>query len=133
LIGGLVFGWHVLHQRSGATTIEEVKRDTAITSTVGRLEATVEVGDKVNLSSVVRAVGVEDARDHDTHVRLGVVSDDGGVDDQSQEGHLVRGRVVLEERSGVVVAYGRVGRALGNGAADSGQNGERFDKHGAVL
>lgn len=57
------------------------------------------------------------------------VADDSSVDDESQQGHLVCGSVVLQQCGGVVVADGSVGRALGNSRANGCRDGESLEKH----
>ena len=118
----------VHHQRHRATIVEEVLRNTDVAAIVGGLQATVEVRQKVD-GGAVEGAGSEDTWDHDANVRLGVVADDGGVDDQGQEGVLVGGIILLEESSGVIVADGGVRRALRDGGTDGSENSKSFELH----
>lgn len=82
------------------------------------------------------------------HVWRGLVANDGGVDEQSQQLVLVLGGVVLEERRRVwvgscqrrctdgrarrihtVVADGRVHGSLGHGSADGSEESCKLEKH----
>lgn len=102
LVGAGAIGRLVHHQRHRSAVVEEVGRDTGIASFVGGSEAAVEVWQQVD-GGAVEGAGSKDAWNLDADVRLGVVADDGGVDDEGQEGVLVRGVVLLEEGGGVVV------------------------------
>ena len=116
---------HIQHQRRRAAIIEEVLRQArAAAAAVGRVEHAVEVRQQVDGRAVVHALG-EDAGDADADVRLGVVADDGRVDDERDERLLRGGVVFLEEGRGVVVADGDVGGALCE--AGGAQEGEDAD------
>jgi len=58
------------------------------------------------------------------------VTNDGGVDNEGQERHLVLSRVVLQQSSRVVVTDGRVSRTLGNSSAHGGRNDSSLEQHG---
>lgn len=129
LVRARAVGGHVHHERSSSATVEEVDGDTLVSATVGRGELAIEVWQEVDLSAIVGALG-ENTGDGDAHVRLGVVSDNGSVDEEGQESVLVLASVVLEEGSGVVVAYGGIGRPLcerRHGGREDGKDGG--DKH----
>lgn len=66
-----------------------------------------EVLDERDGGAVERGIGGQDARNR-VFVRSGVVANDGGVDEEGEEGILVRGVVVRQQSSGVVVTVGRV-------------------------
>lgn len=138
-------GWHVLLERSSSTIVEEVDRDTNGTTSVCGSESTGEVWDEVDSGAVEGTVGVEDTWDGDTDVGGGVlcrsvsfrresagptyVTNDGSVDNQGEEGLLVGSGVVLQQSSGVVVAHGLVGWALGDSEGRSGGDGKSLEKH----
>jgi len=121
VLGGAGGGELVLEERSGTSTVEEVEGDTGATTAVGGVEGTSEVRSEVD-TGVVTSAGGEDTSDGDTDVGLGVVADGDSVDDQGEESLLVGGGVVLQEGSGVVVADGHIGRALGRGAGSKGKS-----------
>lgn len=118
----------VHHQRHRATVVKEVDGNTGVASIVGGSKATIEIWQEVDLGAVDGA-GREDTGDLDANIRLGVVADDGGVDDERQEGVLVGRVVLLEEGGGVVVTDGGVGRALGDGSADGSEESKSFELH----
>jgi hypothetical protein len=124
LVGRLIHGGHVLYERSSSTTIEEVDSTTDAAASVCGSKTAVEVWGEVDLGAVVHALG-EDTWDLDADIWLGVcdasekasrlqvegehtVTDDGSVDDESQESLLVGSSVVHQQSSGVVVADGHV-------------------------
>jgi len=119
LVGACASGGHVHHERSSTTIVKEVDRNTLVTATVAGGEATVEVREEVDLSSVVGTL-CEDTRDGDADVGLSVVANDGGVDEKSQESKLVLASVVLEKCGSVVATDGLIGRSLGE-CRDSGR------------
>lgn len=57
------------------------------------------------------------------------VTNDGGVNDQSQKSLLVGSSVVLQQSSGVVVADGRVSRALSDGTGNRSSHSKSLEKH----
>lgn len=71
MVGLLVVGGHVLHERLSTTAVEEVDADTLVAALVGGLEVTVEVRHQVDLSAVDHAGG-KDTGDLDADVGLGV-------------------------------------------------------------
>lgn len=131
LVGGVAVGGHVLHQRSGSTVVKEVDSNTGAAAAVRRGETAIEVGEEVDISAVDLARG-KDTGDSDVgpcntvNGGLGVVgvTDDNGVDEQSQDQQLVCGSVVLEQSGGVVVTDGGVAGALSNGRAGKSQRGD---------
>lgn len=118
----------VHHQRNGTAVVEEVDGNTGIASVVGGSKATVEVWQEVD-GGAVEGAGREDTWNLDANVWLGVVANDGGVDDESQEGVLVGRIVLLEEGGGVVVTDGGVGRALGDNGAKGSEESKSFELH----
>lgn len=123
MVRGRAIRRHIHQKRRRSAIIEEVLRHAAGAAVVGRLEAAIEVGQQVDVRAVVLARR-KDTGDLDADVGLGVVADDGGVDEEREEGVLVLGRVLLEQGGGVVVADGDVGGALGGDDADEGEGGE---------
>jgi len=115
-----VVGWHVHHEGSGSSAVKEVLGNSDAASVVGRVERTIEVWEEVDGSSVVGTLG-QDTWNHDTDVWLGVVTNDGGVDEEGQESVLVLGGVVLEKGGGVLVADRRLG--LGDSQACCREHG----------
>jgi len=71
LVGSVVHGWHVLHQRSSSTTVKEVDRTTNTASSVCGSKATIEVWGEVDRSAVVRAL-CENTWDRNADIWLGV-------------------------------------------------------------
>ena len=57
------------------------------------------------------------------------VTNDGSIDHECQQGHLVCSGVVLQQSSGVVVADGSVHRTLSNSSTDSGGDSKSLEKH----
>jgi hypothetical protein len=57
------------------------------------------------------------------------VANNGSVDDEGQQGHLVCSSIVLQQSSGVVVADGRVGRTLGKSRTNGSRDGKSLEKH----
>ena len=57
------------------------------------------------------------------------VTDDGGVNDQSQKSLLVCSSVVLQQSRGVVVADGCVGRALSDGTGNRNSDSKSLEEH----
>lgn len=60
---------------------------------------------------------------------MGVVADDGRVDEEREQRVLVRGRVLFEERGGVVVADGGVFRPGGLRGCEESEEGEELVEH----
>lgn len=108
LVRRRVISGHVLHERRGTASVQEVGLDTHLASLVGRGETTIEVGGQVDLDALVHAIGVQDTGNADTNVGLGVVTNDSGVDQEGQQGVLVLGSVLLEQCSGVVITDGLI-------------------------
>lgn len=101
LVAGGVVRWLVLLEGCGTTSIQEVHTDTSLASSVGRLEGAGEVDGQVD-TCIVAGTWSEDSRDSDERARVGrVVSDDGSVDDQGEDGLLVGCGVVLQQSGGV--------------------------------
>ena len=71
MVGGHAVGRLVLLEGSSATVVKEVDRDTSIATTVRRSELSVEVGEEVDVLTVVLASG-QDTRHGNTDVGLGV-------------------------------------------------------------
>lgn len=118
-------GWHVHHERSSTTVVKEVDGDSRVATTVRGGEASIEVRKEVDNSSVVCTLG-KDTWDHDANVGLGVVTNDGSVDEESQQGVLVGSSVVCQKSSGVVRADGLVRRSLrkrGDGSRKTSKDG----------
>lgn len=126
-------GRHVHHERDRSSIVEEVDDGARATALVGGGKATVKVGKKVDHGAVVHSL-VQDAVDGDADIGLGVVADDGSVDEEGQQGVLRRGIVDLEQGGGVVVTDGLIGRALSGGGASKGEGGERgtLEEHGEI-
>lgn len=118
LVGAHVVGGGVVHERSGTTTVEEVDGGTHAAASVGGGEHAVEVWGEVD-ALVLASSWSEDTGDLDADVWLGVVTNDGSVDDEGQESLLVHGGVILEQGGGVLVADGHV---LGSSARCEGHN-----------
>ena len=119
-------GRQVHHQWDRSAVVEEVHRHGG-GAVVGTGEPAVEVRQQVDLGAVVHAGG-EYTWDCDADIRLGVVADDGGVHHQRQKGRLVRGRVLLQQRGGVIVANGGVHGTLRKRGAHKGKSCE-LEKH----
>lgn len=95
--GGGAVGWHVLLERSSPTAVEPV--DGRGGSVVVRGDqGAVEVWDEVDSNTVVGAIGVEDTGNGNSDVWCGVVTDDGGVDNQGhcRRGNILEGRSIFE-------------------------------------
>lgn len=118
LAGAHVVGGGVVHERSGTTTVEEVDGGAHAAASVGGGEHAVEVWGEVD-ALVLASSWSEDTGDLDADVWLGVVTNDGSVDNEGQESLLVHGGVVLEQGGGVLVADGHV---LGSSARCEGHN-----------
>lgn len=106
-------GWHVVHQWSSTSTVQEVDRHSGVAASVGAGKTAAEVWQEVDLLAV-HLTRSQDTWDLDANVWHGVVSNDGGVDEQGQERLLGRRIALLEERLGVVVTDGRIRRTLGS-------------------
>lgn len=137
LVGVGTCGRHVLEKRSSSSVIKEVDGNTGATTTVGRGKSTVEVGEEVDLSAVVRTLG-KDTRNGDADIGLGVVSNDNGVDKESEKSELVGTSVVHKKSSSIIVTDAHVSRSLRKGR-DSGRKtskdgrGTHSDKDGLLL
>jgi hypothetical protein len=57
------------------------------------------------------------------------VSNNRSVDYEGQESHLIRGSVVLQQCSSIVVTNRHVGGTLGNSRANSGSDRDSLEKH----
>lgn len=125
-------GRHIHHQRHRTPVIKEADGDTGITTVVRGSKASIKVRQKVDRGAIIHAWS-EDTWNLDTDVGLGVVPNDGGVDNESQERVLV-GRVVFFKKSGgVVVTYRSVRWALRDGGADGSEESECFQLHRAFA
>lgn len=78
LIGGLVIGRLALLQRSRSTAVKEAHYGRCIV-VVGRDKTSTEVGEEIDRCAIEIAF-VQDSWYHDTHVRLSVVTYEGGID-----------------------------------------------------
>ena len=100
-IGGLVH-----HQRRRAAPVEETDcRSCAIF--VGGFERTGEILRQIDRRPVECSVGAENTGNC-VVVGLGVVADDGGVDEKGQKGELVCSIIVLQQRGCIVVAVSSI-------------------------
>lgn len=98
----IVLCWHVLHQRRCTTCIQEVDSDTCSATIVGRGQTSVEVGYEVDTRAIVSPVRVQDTRNCNTDIGLRVVTDDGSVNQEGQQGVLI-GSIVVFEQGGCVL------------------------------
>lgn len=80
-------------QRNSPSIIQKVHRNRFI-PIIRTRQPSRKVRYQINLGPIERRVGVQDTWDG-VHVGLRVVTDDGGVDEESEEGVLVRGVVVF--------------------------------------
>lgn len=80
-------------------------------------------------NTVVGCVRVEDTGDGNANVGLGVVSNDGGVDNQGQKSVLVGSSVLLQQSGGVVVADGGAVGALGSNHGGGRSHDESLAEH----
>jgi len=96
LIGGLIsIGWHILHERSSTSVVEEVDCNAARSSSVGRQKLAVKVWKQVDGGSIVHS-WVENASYCDANVWLSIVANQGSIDNQGQKSVLVSTIVGLE-------------------------------------
>lgn len=84
-------------------------------------------------ATLTPTLGVVSTKREQVFIVLGrgrlTVTNNGGVDDESQEGHLVCSSVVLQQSSGVVIADGSIGRTLSDSGANSSREGKSLEKH----
>jgi hypothetical protein len=85
-------------------------------------------GSRLTAVPVIRARS-EDAGHFDADIDVGVVADDGRVDDEGEQRHLGRRVVLLKECIGVEVADGGVSGALGECVAEDDEEGEWLEMH----
>ena len=124
-------GRHVHRQWDRSAVIEEVHRHGG-SAVVGASEPAVKVRQQIDHGAVVHA-GSENTGDLDADVGHGVIANNGGVDHERQEGRLVGGRVLLQQRGGVIVADGGVGRALRERGAHEGEGCELEEHFGSLF
>lgn len=108
---GIGVGGLVQHERSRAAVVEEVDRGCHAVL-VGRLQRSVEVLEEIDGHALLHLTLREDPRNHYPDVGLCVVSDDGGVDYQSEQRHLILGGVVHEQCGRIIIADGGIRRTL---------------------
>jgi hypothetical protein len=99
---------HVLVQRRSTPVIQEQQTTySAITPLIGRVVCSQEIGEKCYIVAIVDSWSC-DSCTRETHIGCGVVSDDEGVDEKSDE-EVFRGCSVGSEKSvGVEVADGGI-------------------------
>lgn len=118
----------VHHEGSGSSVVEEVD-GLGHAARVRGGERTREVWEKVDALIFTRSIG-ENTRHGDQRTGVGsVVANDGSVHHEGQYGLLVRRVVLLQQRSGVVVADGHVRRTL---CRDSGSGAEAESDSGGL-
>lgn len=105
LIRILIIRRLIILQWFDTTSIQEIHRDTFITTTIGGCQHTVEKRYQIDWSILKLGVWSQNPRYYDSDVRLGVVSNRCRVDNQSQKFELVFRRVFFQESGGVVIAY----------------------------